>query len=465
MKMKLRLKQMIAVTALAWLALAPPGFAAFQIIGDDICVVASEYKKFEAEIERARKGDLSRSNSTLVNPRKNRPPIKEKYSTQVSLTKDSGGNAHVAAVALVSDDGCDVRVNGEQWLKESGKGHDISRGLRRYGKLLLPGDENRFDIEYSQTFYDPAVLENDLDGLTMVVLPIEIDISVKDSRGNVNDRILVKKGETIDVALHPMFWEHDLPGNNNIEWELECVSSTGKFSSRPITATGTNISFTINESGIYRICAIINGERYYYRRHEDVPYHKGMTGLRAGDFDYVGVYTYETQRKMVDRAFSYCREASTKFAYGKEFDFTEYGYSNFLLKKRLANANKCNIFVFAVAHEERILIHLKDREFTVAGMPTGLEFYKSPPTVKEWRDSNEKIETTPAPNWTWLKVDATMQPEPGHVVMDDVHMGILDYDGSWISAGPSNVNKKACIYGCGYTPYNVSILRERKSDK
>ena len=463
--MKTKLLTLTIAVALGWFAFALSGFAAFEILGDDICSVVSEYSCFEAEIERARRGELAQSNSTLVNPRKNLSPIKEKYSTQISLTKDTDGNAHVAAVALVSDDGCDVRINGTQWLKEGGKGHDISKGLRRYGKLLLPGDENRFDIEYSQTFYDPAVLENDLDGLTMVVMPIPIDISVKDSSGKMNDRILVKKGETIEVAIHPVFWEHDLPGNDKIEWELERVDSTGKFSPSPITATGTNVSVTIKESGIYRICAIINGGRYYYRRHEDVPHHNGMFGLRAGDFDYVGVYTYETQRKIVGRAFSYCREASTKFAYGKDFDFAEYGYSNFLLKKRLANANKCNIFVFAVAYEERILIHLKDREFTVAGMPTGLEFYKSPPTVKEWMDSSEKIETTPAPNWAWLKVEATTLPEPGHVVMDDAHMGILDYDGSWISAGPSNVNKKACIYGCGYIPYGASILRERKSDK
>lgn len=228
--MKTKLLTLTIAVALGWFAFAPSGFAAFEILGDDICSVVSEYSCFESEIERARRGELAQSNSTLVNPRKNLPPIKEKYSTQISLTTDTDGNAHVAAVALISDDGCDVRVNGTQWLKESGKGHDISKGLRRYGKLLLPGDENRFDIEYSQTFYDPAVLENDLDGLTMVVIPIPIDISVKDSSGKMNDRILVKKGETIEVAIHPVFWEHDLPGNNKIEWEIGRIDATGNVS-------------------------------------------------------------------------------------------------------------------------------------------------------------------------------------------------------------------------------------------
>ena len=91
--MKTKLLTLTIAAVLAWLALAPPGFAAFQVLGDDICVVANGAGEFEDEIERARKGELSQSNSTLVNPRKSRPPIKEKYSTQISLGKDADGNA------------------------------------------------------------------------------------------------------------------------------------------------------------------------------------------------------------------------------------------------------------------------------------------------------------------------------------------------------------------------------------
>ena len=461
--MKLRLKQMIAATALAWLALAPPGFAAFQIIGDDICVVASEYKKFEAEIERARKGDLSRSNSTLVNPRKNRPPIKEKYSTQVSLTKDSGGNAHVAAVALVSDDGCDVRVNGEQWLKESGKGHDISRGLRRYGKLLLPGDENRFDIEYSQTFYDPAVLENDLDGLTMVVLPIEIDISVKDSRGNVNDRILVKKGETIDVAINPAFWEHDLPGNNNIEWEIGRANDfLGTIKWIPLEETGAKVSLRMRESGIFRIRASIRGKYYYYRRHSDIPNHKGKERLSKGDFDYVGVYTHRTQKRMVETAYRYCMINSKEFLKSTKFDVELYGGRN--RNDEFVGADKCNIFVFVVADECGVEIGLR-----VRGYDEFPYLYHSPPTVSEWGNQDEKIASTPPPFWIYYHIDKWRRPEPGFVVMSPIHMGIVDYDGSWISAGRNGVNKLACIGSdgigsLGYMYNKTTAVRNRESD-
>ena len=446
--MKLRLKQMIAGSVLAWLALAPPGFAAFQIIGDDICVVASEYKKFEAEIERARKGDLSRSNSTLVNPRKNCPPIKEKYSTQVSLTKDSGGNAHVAAVALVSDDGCDVRVNGEQWLKESGKGHDISRGLRRYGKLLLPGDENRFDIEYSQTFYDPAVLENDLDGLTMVVLPIEIDISVKDSRENVNDRILVKKGETIDVAINPAFWEHDLPGNNNIEWEIGRMNQYGDFIWKKLNKkSGPKISVQMEEAGIFRIRAVINNKHYDYLRHEDVPHHSGLFGLNRGDVDFVGVCESEFQKQVVASAYSYCAGKSTKFALDDTIDLTSYGGKQ--PNSNYKDAWKCNILVFVCSYEANAAIKMQPRGFL-------FRWYSSPPTVSEWEDPSFVIDTTPKPDW---KHSLTRTPCPGMVMTSQGHMGIFDYDGFWITAGEFFVSKWVRL---GLSFYPPKTFCERK---
>ena len=327
--MKTKLLTLTIAVALGWFAFAPSGFAAFEILGDDICSVVSEYSCFELEIERARRGELAQSNSTLVNPRKNLPPVKEKYSTQISLTTDTDGYAHVAAVALISDDGCGVRVNGTQWLKESGKGHDISKGLRRYGKLLLPGDENRFDIEYSQTFYDPAVLENDLDGLTMVVMPIPIDISVKDSIGKMNDRILVKKGEAIEVAIHPVFWEHNLPGNNKIEWEIGRIDATGNVSDWwSCIEMGAKVLLKMDYSGIFKIRAKINGNYFYYRRHQDVVNHESVLGLQKGDYDFVGVCSTEFQKKVVLGAYSYCLKKSEKFAKASPIDLTVYGGFN-----------------------------------------------------------------------------------------------------------------------------------------
>lgn len=454
--MKTKLLTLTIAVALGWFAFAPSGFAAFEILGDDICSVVSEYSCFEAEVERARRGELAQSNSTLVNPGKNLPPIKEKYSTQISLTTDTDGNAHVAAVALVSDDGCDVLINGTQWLKESGKGHDISKGLRRYGKLLLPGDENRFDIEYSQTFYDPAVLENDLDGLTMVVMPIPIDISVKDSNGKMNDRILVKKGETIEVAIHPMFWEHDLPGNDKIEWEIGRINSSGEVSRWwSCIEMGPKVLLKMDYSGIFKIRAKINGEYFYYRRHQDVeiPVHPDVRlylnthgALAMGGFDFVGVCESEFQKQVVFNAYHYCQTQSTKFAKNTSIDLSSYGTG--LPKNNFQGMPKCNIFVFVVSHESGAKIKMKER---------GLwETYFSPPLVKEWKNKSVIIETTPTPNWT---ISERYFPIPGFAIASGGHMGIVDYDGFWIHANSYYVCKTIEL---GFIGRPTEILRERE---
>lgn len=359
--MKMKLLTLTIAAVLAWLALAPPGFAAFEILGDDICSVVSEYSCFEAEIERARRGELAQSNSTLVNPRKNLSPIKEKYSTQISLTKDTDGNAHVAAVALVSDDGCDVCINGTQWLKESGKGHDISKGLRRYGKL---------------------------------------------------------------------------------SWEK-------------IGTKGAKISVQMEESGIFRLRATINGISFDYRRHQDVPHHRGVVGLQGGDYDYVGVYDYDIQKKLVDRAYLYCTQQSDKFLQDKPFDLSVYSSLNPIFPFQMKGAPKCNIFVYVVAYEEGVKIDI------ILRLPF---MYRTPPLVEEWCNPLEKIRTSPYPRY-WVHCYDRSFPEPGFIVCGSEHMGILDYDGRWISAGDINVvNKRACFPGVGEDFYPVEAFRERESN-
>ena len=58
------------------------------------------------------------------------------------------------------------------------------------------------------------------------------------------------------------------------------------------------------------------GKYYYYRRHSDIPNHKGKERLSKGDFDYVGVYTHRTQKRMVETAYRYCMINSKEFLKG-----------------------------------------------------------------------------------------------------------------------------------------------------
>ena len=62
-----------------------------------------------------------------------------------------------------------------------------------------------------------------------------------------------------------------------------------------------------------------------------------------------------------------------------------------------------------------------------------------PPLANDWADSSYEI-------GDWIVLSSEGYPEPGYVAADpdpdtSGHMGILDFDGSGISAGTSNVNR------------------------
>jgi len=419
-----------------------------EISGDAIYKEVLTPTKFEEEIVRASEGNLVRANSTIVNPEKNLPPEILDYSATVALTMGRDGNTHVAAAVLVSDDGCSVFVNGHQWLDQCETGHDISEGVRRYDKLLLPGDENRFDIKYSQTFYDPEILANDLDGLSLIVFPIPIDISVRDSNGNVNDRILVKKGEVVEVALNPIFWEYDLPGNENIYWEVGQIDAQGNETWRRLPETGTKISFPTSTLGIFKLRAKINGQDFYYLRHQSVPLHDDYRELKKGAHDYVGVCSVEFQKQLIDVAYGFCKERSTKFSKASPIDLSPYG--NYKQPNGdYADAWKCNIFVYVSSWIAGGRIKMIKR-----GTPF-LSSYYSPPVVNEWKNAGFSIAEKTGRYWVFLK---NSPPEPGLAITAERHMGILDYDGYWINAGPYFVHKRIKI---GEADYPTSAFRKR----
>lgn len=452
MKNRNTLTAAFSSACLAWAVFASTAFAKCEISGDAVHTQASSVAHFEEEIAKALAGELVRANSTIVNPAKEKPPVFLDYSVTVKLTKGTDDVSHVAVAALVSDDGCDVSVIGRQWLKESGRGHDISKGLRRYDKLLLPGDDNRFAIKYSQTFYDPAVLERDLDGLSLIVLPVAIDISVKDSSGKMNERILVKKGETVEAALNPVFWEYDLPSNDDIRWSIGQVDSSGNVTWKQLSETGAKISVPTSTAGIFKLRAEINGQHFYYQRHRDVLGNCVQNDLLRGADDFVGIYVDNFQKRMLNIAYGHI--GSTRFARDATIDLTPYG--GIQPENNYANANKCNIFIFVVAVE----CGVKNEFIKRTPRLPWKKNYTSPALHKEWSNSAETIRCTPLPYWSVFGE----KPIPGTVICGKSHLGVLDYDGYWINANAEEVHKRTRIGSGSEQRYRAYLLRTRATD-
>lgn len=238
----------------------------------DLCGTLEEY---ETKISNALKGQVLIPNADVV--KKGDRPKTIPYQATIEFKKPQSGRrtqpTSIGLVTLVSDDGCDITINGEKWLSESGKGHDISKGKRVYPKILLDGRKNTFPITYSQTYYDPDSTKEDLDGISLIIAAIPIDISVRkeNDEKSMNNRVLVTPKEKIEFALHPNFFNKENKLKDKIKWKAIRINAFGKDDKNIDIGTGTKGSIAL-EPGIYKIQATINEKIFSYERKSDVPY-------------------------------------------------------------------------------------------------------------------------------------------------------------------------------------------------
>mgnify|MGYP000829446992 FL=1 len=146
--------------------------------------VVNDLSQLADKLKQCCAGELKIPNTTKVTDPKS--PFTIPYNGKISLKdfKDERITqpTTVAWLSLVSDDGCDIAYttgDGEKtdWLKEHGKGHDISKGRRDCPHILKAGSYN-FQIKYSQTYYNPKPGTSDLDGISLVVSPIVVDVCI-----------------------------------------------------------------------------------------------------------------------------------------------------------------------------------------------------------------------------------------------------------------------------------------------
>lgn len=163
-------------------------------------------------------GEVKIPNTTKVTDPKS--PSTIPYNGKISLKdfKDEriSQPTTVAWLSLVSDDGCDISYttgNGEKtdWLKEYGKGHDISKGRRDCPHVLKAGSYN-FQIKYSQTYYNPKPGTSDLDGISLVVAPIVVDICIGEkSIPYSKSHLFLEKKQNSGSLSTKFTWQKGLP--------------------------------------------------------------------------------------------------------------------------------------------------------------------------------------------------------------------------------------------------------------
>lgn len=179
-------------------------------------------------------GELKIPNTTEVTDPKS--PSTIPYNGKISLKdfKDEriSQPTTVAWLSLISDDGCDITYTTEQgektdWLKEHGQGHDISKGRRDCPHVLKAGSY-QFQIKYSQTYYNPKPGTSDLDGISLVVAPIVVDVCIGEKTVPARkSHLFLEKKTQLRLAINKTYLANgpsEDSGGVPIKWEAQVYS-------------------------------------------------------------------------------------------------------------------------------------------------------------------------------------------------------------------------------------------------
>ncbi len=309
-------------------------------------------------------------------------------------------------------------------------------------------------IQPNQIFSDPfdlSVIPDSVSSFWMAascrLIPIKINIH-EPNKEPPSDGVLVKAGEKLVYEIT----NESLPPGISVTWDYKILRGDGFFEVWTAFGTGNKIEIATQSAGIFKIRAKIaipgqESPKYlYYVRERDDPHGKDSAGTmnpkyKKGQIQFVGVTEGELQLGIVKKARSFL--GST--AYSKSVSVV----ATPTLTAGIGS-NKCNIFVYHMA--------------TNAGASIPLDVAGSPPRAFDWYDSK-----FPISGWAWLFSTDTVKPgaivsrymEGGsledifldwdvHIPHTSAHVGILDYDGAWINAGPRNVNRYPHISDAAY---------------
>jgi hypothetical protein len=327
-----------------------------------------------------------------------------------------------------------------------------------YREANRPGGCASSDCLYA--YYDWSLTEpatNKKGELTLQVVPAEVVVRKKTEAAAPETGLLVKKGDviTFDVNGSAPAAEFPFPPES-VKWRIRQLKHDGTTTEwADVQGQGAEVDYMTNQGGVFEAKAVVTpsggkASDYPLTRKKDAPYSSDSKGAeqvmhKAGAVDYFGVADQQWQIDLREKALADL--GSEKYKTNGVFNAPWFPYTTYK-----NTVNKCNIFVYHKCIDAGLKVSL------VRGGSEWLGFRTSPPLAIDWWNDNSLgkkdmsgniITTIDIPNWSRLPDDA--MPQPGFVVARPVlggfaeqygsHVGIFDYDGSWISAGASKVNK------------------------
>jgi hypothetical protein len=290
--------------------------------------------------------------------------------------------------------------------------------------------------------------------LESFLLPVDIVVRKKAESTAPATGLLVKKGDmiTFDINGAAPASEFPLPPET-LKWKSRQLKHDGTTTNwTDVPGQGPELDFTTNESGVFEAKAVLTpqgsqAQDFPLTRKKDAPHADSSAGVefvqdfhKVGAVDYFGVADAQWQIDVRNAALG----SLGSDYYKNEGECVVQGSTT-----APNPSNKCNIFIYHKCGDAGAPVPL-----TRGGIPG---WRTGPPLAIDWWNDNSgrtdaagrTITSFDIPNWSRLP-DATM-PQPGLVVAHpslagnpdqySSHVGIFDYDGSWISAGFTKVNK------------------------
>lgn len=196
--------------------------------------IVNDLSQLAGKLKQCCAGELKIPNTTNVTDPKS--PSTIPYNGKITLKnfKDEriSQPTTVGWLSLISDDGCDITYTMEggektDWLKEHGKGHDISKGRRDCPHVLKAGTYD-FQIKYSQTYYNPKPGTRDLDGISLVLAPMVVDVCIGEKAVPYNkSHLLLEKKTELRLAINKTYLAKgpsEDSGGVPIKWEAQTYS-------------------------------------------------------------------------------------------------------------------------------------------------------------------------------------------------------------------------------------------------
>ncbi|MBK1835458.1 hypothetical protein JIN78_15415, partial [Roseibacillus ishigakijimensis] len=256
------------------------------------------------------------------------------------------------------------------------------------------------------------------------LLPVDISVTKEGEAAAPEDGLVVKKTDTVRYRLSPGLPDAPLLLEDKIQWHWRVLKWDGTYSAWTAYQDGQGHTFTAQpeDAGIYEVKATIDGQDFFLKRKKDDPH----SAKKKDENDCFGVVDEQWQ---IDVRHEAKRNLGSK-AYAK-------AVANPPFK---AGSWKCNQFVGDKA---------TDGGATVPKINGNNPFRKHYPIANQWSETNPKH----IPNWTLLA--RATYPQPGWVIARGVtggtgHTGIIGYDGAWINAGATEVNRKADLRNAYY---------------